>query len=53
MRVKNPGYWRRESEIAQMQRRRERVGARCWPVALRKHAVLVSAEARLHSGSHA
>jgi hypothetical protein len=22
--VKNPGYWRRESEIEQMQRRRER-----------------------------
>jgi hypothetical protein len=25
MRVKNPGYWRRESEIAQMQHSRERV----------------------------
>ena len=26
--VKNPSYWRRESEIELMQRRRERVGAR-------------------------
>ena len=25
--IKNPAYWRRESEIEQMQRRRERVGA--------------------------
>ena len=31
VKVKNPEYWRRESEIAQMQRSRER-GARLTPV---------------------
>ena len=28
VKTKNPAYWRRESEIEQMQRRRVRVGAR-------------------------